>query len=93
MLKSADNIYIEYDVNSDSRDKYDRVLGWVFVDNNNISELLVSFGYAEVKYVYGDYKYINDLCSKQELAYEEKLGIWNNQYSEYKDNYCIKNNY
>ena len=93
MLKNAKNIYIEYDLNSDKRDKYGRVLGWVFVDNNNLSELLVSRGYAEVKYIYGDYKYIDKLCKVQYDAYKDKLGIWSLNDYEYKDNYCYKNNY
>lgn len=93
LLEGASNIYIEYDSNSDKRDKYNRVLGWIFVDNNNLSELLLSRGYAEVKYVYGDYKYIDNLCRVQSKAYEDRLGIWNINYSEYKDNYCFKDNY
>ena len=93
MLNNANNIYIEYDLNSDKRDKYDRVLGWIFVDNNNLSELLLSKGYAEVKYIYGDYKYIDRLCKVQYDAYKDKLGIWSISDYEYKDNYCYKNNY
>lgn len=93
MLNSANNIYIEYDINSDKRDKYDRVLGWIFVDNNNLSELLLSKGYAEVNYIYGDYKYIDKLCLMQKEAYNNRVGIWSINYNQYKDNYCSKNNY
>ena len=49
MLESASDIYIEFDRNSNTSDKYDRLLGNVFVDNNNLSELLLSKGLAEVK--------------------------------------------
>lgn len=93
VLKNANDIYIEYDLNSDKRDKYNRVLGYIFVDNNNLSELLLSNGYAEVKYVYGDYKYIDRLCKVQYAAYKDKLGIWSLNDYEYKDNYCYKNYY
>ena len=93
LLKNADDIYIEYDINSDRYDKYDRLLGWVFVDNNNLSELLVLKGYAEVKYIYNNYKYVANLCDSQKDAYNNRVGIWTNQYSEYEDNYCFKNNY
>ncbi len=89
-LKSADNIYIEYDANSKKRDKYNRVLAWVFVDNDNLNKLLVSKGYARVRYVYDDYKYINDLCIEQDMAYRKHYGIWKNDNS-YRDNYCLKN--
>ena len=93
VLNKANDIYIEYDANSDSRDKYDRILGWIFVDNNNLSELLLSKGYANVDYIYGDYKYIDELCLGQKNAYMDKLGIWNLTDIRYEDNYCFKNGY
>ena len=92
MLKNANNIYLEYDINSDRYDKYNRLLAYVFVDNNNLSELLLSLGYAEVKYIYGDYKYISNLCKAQKQAYNNNLGIWSIGYN-YQNNYCVKNNY
>ena len=91
LLENADNIYLEYEINSDKHDKYERVLGWVFVDNNNLSELLLSKGYAQVDYIYGDYKYIDELCEVQEQAYSSKIGIWENSgEEEYSNNYCNK---
>ena len=87
-LKSANHIYLEYDRNSDRYDKYDRLLAWVFVDDNNLSELLVRNGYAMVKYVYDDYLYVDDLCMAQEKAFHDKLGIWN--INDYSSNYCNK---
>lgn len=92
MLKSAKNIYLEFDINSDKYDKYNRMLAYVFVDNNNLSELLLLKGYAEVKYIYGDYKYISNLCKAQENAYNDNIGIWSIGYN-IKNNYCAKNNY
>lgn len=94
VLENAKHIYLEYDINSDRYDKYKRVLGWVFVDNNNLSELLLSNGYAQVDYVYGDYKYIDELCEAQEKAYSLGIGIWNNGVEdEYQNNYCNKIKY
>ena len=90
MLKNTKNIYIEYDINSDKRDKYGRLLGWIFVDDNNLSELLIKEGLAEVNYIYGDYKYIDDLCHSQYLAYRKRLGIWSTY--DYERNYCYKKN-
>ena len=92
MLKNADNIYLEFDINSDKYDKYNRLLGWIFIDNNNLSELLLSNGYGEVKYIYCNYKYIDNLCIAQKQAYKNNLGIWGIGYN-YDNNYCIKNNY
>lgn len=93
MLNSSNNIYIEYDINSDTRDKYNRVLGYIFIDDKNLSELLVLNGYAEVKYIYGDYKYIDKLCKAEYNAYKERKGIWSISDYSYKDGYCYKNGY
>lgn len=89
MLESANNIYIEFDSNSEKHDKYDRLLGYVFADNNNLGELLLSNGLAEVKYIYGDYKYIDRYCDVQYEAYLKGIGIWKNK--DYSLNYCYNN--
>ena len=87
-LKSANHIYLEYDGNSERYDKYKRLLAWVFVDDNNLSELLVRNGYAMVRYIYDDYLYVDDLCMVQKEAFRDKLGIWN--VNDYSSNYCNK---
>lgn len=88
MLSSAHNIRLLNDPNSDSHDKYDRMLAWVFVDDVNLNLLLVEKGYAQVKYIYHDYLYVDDLCMRQSHAYKEKLGIWEKM--NYSHNYCVK---
>lgn len=85
-LKSAKQIYILYDENSDQKDKYNRELAWVFVDNELLNNLIVRNGYAKVAYLYGDYLYTDDLKDSENLAKKEQLNIWNN-YEE--DNYNI----
>lgn len=81
-LKNAKKIELEYDLNSDEKDKYDRLLAWVFVDDYLLQEMLVSNGYAEVAYLYDDYKYTPLLEDKQEVAKVYKLGIWNEEEKE-----------
>ena len=90
MLKKADNIELRYEQGDDAVDKYGRVLAWVFVDNKNLNELLVSKGYAQVKYVYRKYLYIDDLCYSQFKAYKKKIGIWSVEENDYSHNYCNK---
>lgn len=75
-LKNANNIYLEFDPNSDIQDKYDRYLAWVFVDNNLLQEKIIENGYAKVSYLYGDYKYTNILKNKQKIAKKNKKGMW-----------------
>ena len=78
VLNRATKIMLQYDPKSDKVDKYDRVLAWVFVDGELLQSDLVSKGYAEVKYVYDDYLYCNDLKELEKIAKEKKLGMWSN---------------
>ena len=45
---------------------------------------LVKQGLAEVKYIYGDYAYTDDLQKAQKAAQADKLNIWSNQPYEEK---------
>lgn len=75
-LKNATSIELEYDDKSDKTDKYGRVLAWVWVDGELLQKDLVSNGYAEVKYVYDNYKYSDELKELEKNAKEEKVGMW-----------------
>jgi len=75
-LKNAKEIKLEYDEDSDRTDKYDRHLVWVFVDDVLLQKKLVSKGYASVAYLYGDYKYTEELEEAEQEAEDQKLGIW-----------------
>ncbi len=76
-LTNAEEIILEYDDNSDKVDKYGRTLAWIFVDNSLLELDLISLGYAKVRYIYGNYTYTNELYKAQNVAKENKLGIWN----------------
>ena len=89
LVKNAKKIEIEYDDASDKKDKYDRLLVWVFVDGKLLQKELIRNGYAKVAYLYGDYKYTKDLEDAQELASSKNLGIWN---EEKKNKYDVENN-
>ncbi len=78
-LTGANNIRLEYDDNSNRQDKYDRDLVWVFVDNQLLQKELIEQGYAEVAYLYGDYKYTSELEKTQELAKKNKVGMWSGE--------------
>jgi len=76
-IKNARKIEIEYDDNSDIKDKYNRDLVWVFVDDYLLQDLLIKNGLAEVAYLYGNYKYTDTLKDHQEIAKANKINIWN----------------
>ena len=79
LLTNAKKIELEYDNNSDKLDKYNRVLAWVFVDDYLLQDILVRNGYAEVAYLYNEYKYTNILKEHETLAKLEKLNIWSEE--------------
>lgn len=75
-LTNAKEIKLEYDQNSKVEDNYGRKLVWVFTDNVLLQDSLISKGYAEVAYLYGDYKYTSLLQDSEAIAKANKLGIW-----------------
>lgn len=87
-LKKATTIEIEYDDNSDKQDKYERDLVWVFVDNQLLQNKIIRNGYAEVAYLYGDYKYTSTLQESEKQAKQEKLNIWSD-YEEKNDTWIV----
>lgn len=75
-LEKAKIIEIEYDNKSDRSDRYGRKLGWVFLDDKLLQKDLVENGYAKVEYVYGKYKYLDELKKLETIAKKEKIGLW-----------------
>ena len=84
-IKKAKKIILEYDDDSDKLDKYNRHLVWVFVDDSLLQEELVSKGFASVAYLYGDYKYTDDLEKAEQVAEDKGLGIWSINETESND--------
>lgn len=86
LLTKAKKIEIEYDEAANKTDKYGRNLAWIFVDGKLLQEQIVESGYAEVAYLYGNYKYTNKLNTAQKKAKENKIGIWSNNPSSSTNN-------
>ena len=63
------------------RDKYDRLLRYVYVDSTFVNLELVSMGYARVypKNTFPDNKYYELLKKAEVEAKEEERGIWQRQ--------------
>lgn len=78
-LKNATKIVLEYDDNSEKKDKYERHLVWVWVDGKLLQKELINNGLAKVAYLYDDYKYTKDLQNSEKIAQNEKIGIWSDE--------------
>lgn len=75
-IKNAKEIKLEYDAGSDKKDKYNRTLAWIWVDDSLLQEELIEQGLGKVNYIYGDYKYTETLYEKEEIAKKNNLGMW-----------------
>ena len=85
ILTNAKKIELEYDDGSDLLDKYGRTLAWVYVDGNLLQSELVKQGLAEVKYIYGDYAYTQQLQELEKDAKAKQLNMWSGIEPEEED--------
>jgi micrococcal nuclease len=70
-------VRLEADPTQTDRDKYDRLLRYVFLeDGTNFNELMVARGYA-YEYTYdAPYKYQKEFKAAQKFAEDNKRGLW-----------------
>lgn len=85
LLRSG-QITLEFD--GPERDKYDRLLAYVFVDGLSVQKTLLEEGLARVAYIYDPpYKYLDEFYKAESEAKSSKLNIWN------KDGYVTENGF
>ncbi len=85
-VKNAQKLEIQYDRASSKKDKYNRDLVWLYVDDVTLQELLLARGYGQVNFIQGEYANLDHLCSIQRTSIINKLGIWN--YPDIEEAYC-----
>lgn len=96
-LQNANKIELEYEQTA-LKDKYERDLAWIWVDDELLQEKLISSGLAKTSELHNTYKYAWILQEQEEKAKEEKIGIWsdkvenNNVGQENIDNQVNENN-
>ena len=76
ILKKGNKIIIEKDLKADEYDKYNRLLVWLFVDDELLQYQLIKEGLAKTRYIYDDYTYAQGLFDLQEIAKANKIGLW-----------------
>lgn len=66
-----------FNVDGDSKDKYGRLLAWVFVDGELLQEQIAREGLVEKFYDYGyDYTYKNEIIEAANSAKSMRKGIY-----------------
>lgn len=75
-LLSGKTVSLESDATQGDRDKYQRILRYIFLDGTNINKLMLSEGYAH-EYTYNlPYKYQSEFKQAEKEAQEAKRGLW-----------------
>lgn len=78
LLTNAKTVTLEHEP-GETKDDYDRVLAYVFVDGKMLQETLVEEGLARVAFFEKDEKYYQHLLKVQESAKNKKIGIWSKE--------------
>jgi len=75
--KKLSNKKVELEIGTSKRDKYDRLLAYVYVNGEMYNKQVVRKGLARVAYVYPpNDKYVEQLREAEDKAKNDKLGIW-----------------
>ncbi len=86
-MLTGKRVELEKDI-GDARDKYGRLLYYVYVDGKSVQEELLKRGFARVAYVYPpNVKYVDKYRSIQKEAQKAKIGIWSVENYVQKDGY------
>lgn len=77
-LLTGKNVMLESDATQGEKDKYGRLLRYVFLDKENFNKIMISEGFAhEYTYQNNPYKYQLEFIRAEKEARENKRGLWN----------------
>lgn len=87
MVQNAASLELEFDIGQ-KRDKYDRLLAYIYADGKSIQEELVKKGLARVAYVYPpNTRYVDPYQALQREAQKKGVGIWSIENYVQEDGY------
>ncbi|ANX11929.1 nuclease [Fictibacillus arsenicus] len=85
-MLSGSNVELELGIGE--RDKYGRLLAYVYADDKSVQESLLEKGFARVAYVFEpNTKYVDDYEKIQKHAQKEGNGIWSLENYSQEDGY------
>lgn len=68
--------YVRLETDVSDRDRYGRLLRYVYVDDQFINQILLEEGYAHIFTLPPDSKYVDDFQKVEQEAREAKRGLW-----------------
>ncbi|UNK17537.1 thermonuclease family protein [Paenibacillus sp. N3/727] len=76
IVEKAEKLELEFDIGP-NRDKYSRLLAYVYADGQMVQELLLEQGLARVAYIYQpNVRYVDKFNDLQTISRNKSLGIW-----------------
>jgi len=76
LVEQAGKLELEFDIGP-NRDKYNRLLAYVYADGKMVQEALLEQGLARVAYIYPpNVRYVDKFNDLQRISREKALGIW-----------------
>lgn len=76
IVEKAKKLELEFDIGP-NRDKYSRLLAYVYADGKMVQELLLEQGLARVAYIYQpNVRYVDKFNDLQQISRKKALGIW-----------------
>ena len=73
-MLTGKQVAIEFDV--EQRDKYGRLLAYVYLDGHMYNKMLLERGYAKLATYPPNVKYVDDFTEIQKQARRNKVGLW-----------------
>lgn len=76
IVEKAKKLELEFDIGP-NRDKYSRLLAYVYADGKMVQELLLEQGLARVAYIYQpNVRYVDKFNDLQSISRKKAIGIW-----------------
>lgn len=85
-LLTGKTVELESDIGS-PRDKYGRLLLYVFIGGKSVEGMLLERGLARVAYIHTQVKYLDEFRKVQKQAQQKGLGIWSIENYAREDGY------
>jgi len=82
-MLNGKTVQIEFDEKAGLRDKFGRLLAYVYINGEDFGEMLVEKGYARV-YVEGEFSKETEYLKAEERAFNSAIGVWSCRVREVK---------
>lgn len=76
LKKLVENRFVALESDQTNKDKYGRLLRYIFLDSRLVNQILLEEGYAHILIIEPDEKYADLLLESEKKARESGLGLW-----------------